>query len=269
MGGTALRNNRMFRNLCGEGAFENVVLATTFWEGIPPTIGEQRERELCGTRDFWGGMLEKGARMVRLQTNRQSGLELIEQISANEKITLNVQDEMVNQGKAASDTEAMVAEREELERVERELEAEREAARIQMEMEQERARKEQEERLRQERERLRRLLEAERVAEERKQARAKREARMLYEKQLGEIRMEKVRQEANMKREKAEMERKEGEERQRQKAREEAAAAEVVRRRKEYQENYDCLGLSPPVFCNKCEGRLEKYTTYYRKLSIN
>ncbi|KAH9214365.1 P-loop containing nucleoside triphosphate hydrolase protein [Leptodontidium sp. 2 PMI_412] len=31
MAGTALRNNRMFRKLCGADAFKNIILATTFW----------------------------------------------------------------------------------------------------------------------------------------------------------------------------------------------------------------------------------------------
>jgi hypothetical protein len=269
MSGTALRNNRMFRKLCGEDAFKNVVLATTFWEGITPAIGAQREKELCENRDFWGGMLEKGAQMVRLQRDRQSGLQLIEKISANEKIILDVQDEMVNQGKAIGETEVLKSEREELERVQRALEAEREAARLQMEFEQERARKDQEEKLKREREKLRQQREAERVAEERRQARAKREAQILYEKRLEEIRQEKIRQEKKILREKLEMERMEREERAKQKAREEEAAAEVIRKRQEYQQNYVCIRVAPQWTCDKCHGKVERYTTYYRTLPID
>ncbi|KAF8850292.1 P-loop containing nucleoside triphosphate hydrolase protein [Acephala macrosclerotiorum] len=268
MGGTALRNNRMFRKLCGENAFKNVILATTFWEGVPAHIGAQREKELCENRDFWGGMLEKGARIARLQNNRQSGLELLEKISANAKFTLGAQDEMVKEGKTASETEALRAEVEELERVQRELEARKEAARLQMEIEQERARVELEMKLRKERERLRQQREAERVAEERREARAKREAQILYEKQLEEIRLERVRQEEKMRAQKAEIERKERLERQMQEIRERAAALEIARRRKEYQDNYVCIGVQPQWVCDKCKGKVKRYAKYYRKSVI-
>src|SRR5579862_2518370 len=46
MGGTAVRNSRMFRKLCGVNAFKNVILATTFWEKVSPADGDRREREL-------------------------------------------------------------------------------------------------------------------------------------------------------------------------------------------------------------------------------
>jgi len=268
MGGTALRNNRMFRKLCGEDAFKNVVLVTTFWEGIDPSVGEQREKELCENRDFWGGMLEKGARIVRLQTDRRSGLELIEQISASEKITLDAQDEMVNQGKDAKDTEALKWERESLERAQRELEAERDAARIKIELELEQARREQEEIVREERERVRLQREKQRIDEEVRQARERREAEVLYERQLEQIRIERVRQEENRRRETLQIERKKREERERQKEREEAAAEEVVRRMAEYQDNYVCIGLRPRWVCDKCKGKVERYTKYYRKCTI-
>ncbi|KAH8800295.1 P-loop containing nucleoside triphosphate hydrolase protein [Xylogone sp. PMI_703] len=246
MGGTALRNNRMFRKLCGEEAFKNIILATTFWENISADVGERREKELRETHDFWGGMLQKGAQMVRLQRDRRSGLELLEQISTNKKVTLQVQNEMVNQGKDASDTEALMAERQELERVRKEQEAEIEAERRRMEVEQERARKEQEEKLRQEQENLRTQREAERVAEELRRAEAEREAQVAYEMQLEEIRKEREMQEEKMRREREEMEKREREERERQRAREEAAATERERQWRECREQSkkdDCIIL--------------------------
>ncbi len=77
MGGTALKNMRMFRKLVGKHALSNVVLATTFWDQVPPAVGLQREDELRQNRNFWGGMLKKGARLTRLRNDRQSALDLI------------------------------------------------------------------------------------------------------------------------------------------------------------------------------------------------
>lgn len=117
----------------------------------------------------------------------------------------------------------------------------------------------------QERERMRQQREAERVAEERRQARAKREAQILYEKQLEKIRLERVKQENNRRAQKAEMEMREKLERQMQEIRERAAALEIVRRRKEYQNNYVCIGVKPQWVCDKCKGKVKRYAKYYRK----
>ncbi|KAH6712677.1 P-loop containing nucleoside triphosphate hydrolase protein [Leptodontidium sp. MPI-SDFR-AT-0119] len=78
MASTALRNNRMFRKLCGADAFKNIILATTFWGQATNAVGERREKELRENMDFWSGMLKGGARMVRLQRERQAGLDLVE-----------------------------------------------------------------------------------------------------------------------------------------------------------------------------------------------
>jgi len=265
MGGTALRNNRMFRKLCGEDAFKNVILATTFWEWVTLPIGAKREEELCSNRDFWGGMLEKGAKIVRLKNNRQCGLDLLEKISANGKVVLSAQDEMVNQGQSVSGTSLLREEREQIERVQRELEAQLEAALLQIEIDAAYARKEQELEMQRERERLQREREAQRVAEERRQAREKWEAQQRYERQLERAREDRLRQEERRRREVAEMERKEREEKERLRKREEEAAAEVVRRRLEYQRNYVCIGYSPQWPCDKCKGRVQEYKYYYRK----
>ncbi|RFU33052.1 hypothetical protein B7463_g3282, partial [Scytalidium lignicola] len=247
MGGTALRNNRMFRKLCGEQAFKNVILATTFWENITMDTGESREKELREMHDFWGGMLQKGAKMVRLQRDKQSGLELIEQISTNDKVTLRVQEEMINQCKDPSDTEALIGGRQELEKMRRQQAAEMEAELRRMEMEQERARKEQEEKLKQELENLRRQREAERMSVELRRAEAEREVQIAYGMQLEEIRREREIQEVKMRREREELERIVREEQKRQRLREEAAAAERKREWREFtaqRKNDDCIILS-------------------------
>lgn len=67
LGGQALKNLRMFKQLCGTNNLNSVILATTHWSTsdgvrISERVGSERETELIDTGGFWGGMIEKGAR---------------------------------------------------------------------------------------------------------------------------------------------------------------------------------------------------------------
>lgn len=255
MGGTALRNNRMFRKLVGADSLKNVILATTFWEGIPPHIGAHRENELCSNPDFWGGMLERGAKMAKLTRSRESALAVLEQISGDETIVLD-------------DESVLREQREALEAIQKKMEEEKEAARQQMEMEVRQARIEAARKLAREKEELRKQREREeraRRAEELRLEMQRKAARERYERELEEARKEAARQQERLRRDKLEMERKAREERERLKRMEEEAAAEIVRQRQEYQQNYVCTGVRPQWPCDKCKGRVQRYTTYYRK----
>lgn len=253
MGGTALRNNRMFRKLVGADSLKNVILATTFWEGIPPHIGAHRENELCSNPDFWGGMLERGAKMAKLTRSRESALAVLEQISGDETIVLD-------------DESVLREQREALEAIQKKMEEEKEAARQQMEMEVRQARIEAARKLAREKEELRKQREREeraRRAEELRLEMQRKAARERYERELEEARKEAARQQERLRRDKLEMERKAREERERLKRMEEEAAAEIVRQRQEYQQNYVCTGVRPQWPCDKCKGRVQRYTTYY------
>ncbi|KAM0481572.1 hypothetical protein ACHAPX_003683 [Trichoderma viride] len=109
MAGSALRNLSMFKKLCGEEAYSSVVLATSMWGLIDEAIGAQRERELIETKKFWGYMHKKGSRIFRLYQTRKSCLKIIEYIlSLGSTTLLELQDEIVNQGRQIEDTEAGV-----------------------------------------------------------------------------------------------------------------------------------------------------------------
>ncbi|KAF7553007.1 hypothetical protein G7Z17_g3935 [Cylindrodendrum hubeiense] len=54
---------RMFRKLCGEASFQNVVLATTFWDVVDVATAERREDELSS--GCWARLLENGAAVAR------------------------------------------------------------------------------------------------------------------------------------------------------------------------------------------------------------
>jgi hypothetical protein len=255
MGGTALRNNRMFRKLVGADALKNVILATTFWEGIPPQVGAQREKELCSNPDFWGGMLERGAKMAKLTKTRESGLALLEKISADETVVLD-------------DESVLREQREALEAIQKKMEEEKEAARLKMEREAEQARREAARKLAHEKQELQRQREKEEIAQRAEEIRLERErvqARIKHQKELQEAREEAIREQQRQQRERANMQRREREAKERQKRLEEEAEAEIVRQRLEHQRNYVCTYLRPQWPCDKCQGRVQRYTVYYRK----
>jgi hypothetical protein len=65
MQGSALRNQRMFKQLCETNNLSSVILATTHWKnaegvGIPEEVGKARIEELRETTDFWGDIDRTG-----------------------------------------------------------------------------------------------------------------------------------------------------------------------------------------------------------------
>lgn len=104
MQGSAYKNMRLFRQLCGDGALGNVILATSFWDQVTPSVGAERERELKNSKDFWANMVAKGSEVVRIKPDRSVCLEGLERIAAKNKVDLLVQREMVVQKKKLKDT---------------------------------------------------------------------------------------------------------------------------------------------------------------------
>lgn len=102
--GSAYKNMRSFRQLCGDGALGNVILATSFWDQVRSSVGDERERELKNSKDFWANMVAKGSEVVRIRPDYSGCLEILERIAAKNKVGLLVQREMVVQKKKLKDT---------------------------------------------------------------------------------------------------------------------------------------------------------------------
>lgn len=67
----------------------------------------ERERQLIETDAFWGLMYKRGSRVFRYLNTRESALDLVGCIlSLHNKITLEIQDEIVNQGHEIGETAA-------------------------------------------------------------------------------------------------------------------------------------------------------------------
>ncbi|KAF6829094.1 hypothetical protein CPLU01_08107 [Colletotrichum plurivorum] len=109
MTGSALRNLRMFKELCGENAYSHVVLATSMWSKEDFSIAKQREQELVGDGGFWAEMAKRGS-PVRRWLNRSSPHEIIGEIMSENRAsgpaTLQIQRELVDERKRLERTAA-------------------------------------------------------------------------------------------------------------------------------------------------------------------
>lgn len=105
MSGSAQRYFEMFMRLCGDQNLENVVLLTTMWSELKDEgKGLQREREL--RRDFWKTMEKNGSTMRRFDGSRSMAEAFVCRLMRKEDIILDIQDELVGQGKRLDQTKA-------------------------------------------------------------------------------------------------------------------------------------------------------------------
>lgn len=105
--GSARKNIIMFRKLCGSDALKKVILTTTMWDKIPGDEARQREKQLMETRDFWGWMMEHGSTVRRHDNTQQSAAAIIRELARDlQPVTLDLQDQMVNQKLDLSKTSA-------------------------------------------------------------------------------------------------------------------------------------------------------------------
>lgn len=195
MQGSALRNFTMFKKLCGEGCYKNVVLGTTFWEvatnQLNYEVAQDRETELIENKQFWGGMVEKGSEVVRILNSSYVARELLLRLAKKSTIMLKAQEEIGIDGKSFDQTAASQSLRDELgkertvaEKAKKRLQEEHEYKMQQIEKkrkaEEEAKKKEHERKLaEQERERIR--LEQEQKKQEAEKAKRKAEAKARME----------------------------------------------------------------------------------------
>ena len=109
IGGTAMKNLRMFKKLCGDDSLGSVVLATTFWGMTKPEIEQSREAQLTTRSDFWGHFIQKGSKVFRQDQGRESAAKIIDYLVSRRKpVVLEIQREMNEQNKTLDQTGAGV-----------------------------------------------------------------------------------------------------------------------------------------------------------------
>jgi hypothetical protein len=108
MTASRLRNFKMFKELCGPSAAKNVVLVTTMWDSLSPTInGNAREQEL--KTNYWRDMIEDGASTARSYNTSETVWTIIDSMMSSydrKSQTLLVQKELVQQNKHITQTHA-------------------------------------------------------------------------------------------------------------------------------------------------------------------
>jgi len=107
MEGSNMRNLRMFRGLCGEENFGNVMLCTTMWGKVSEEEGQRREKQLKSKETFWGSLISRGAQVVRHQGSdlTASAKKIVESLIPKDTIVLKLQQELARGG-SLSDTSA-------------------------------------------------------------------------------------------------------------------------------------------------------------------
>ncbi|KAF1995328.1 P-loop containing nucleoside triphosphate hydrolase protein [Amniculicola lignicola CBS 123094] len=103
-GRAAVKTFEIFKKICGETALNNVLLVTSRWKEVNPTTGAERERQL--KEKFWAYMLGHGSNMSRFHGDRPSAVSLVSQLLQKDTVVLQLQKELVDEGKQLDDTAA-------------------------------------------------------------------------------------------------------------------------------------------------------------------
>lgn len=103
-GGSSAKTLRIFKELCGETALGNVILASTRWDLVKESEGAHREQQLRS--DFWSNMISKGSYMTRFQGDRDSAIALVSQLLGSNNVVLDIQRQIVDEGKTLAQTGA-------------------------------------------------------------------------------------------------------------------------------------------------------------------
>ena len=177
---------------------KNVVLVTNMWNVDPQDVSEARESQLSSK--FFKPALDKGSQMVRHYNTLESAHNIIRKIVDNQPAVLQIQRELVDEGKDISDTAAGETVDRELRELIQRHQAELEEVRGEMAQ----ALKEKDEQMKQRLEEIKRdLLGKVEKAEKNLGAMA---ANYKAEKEKAEARMREMEEEAKQDRERAEAE---------------------------------------------------------------
>jgi septin family protein len=102
--GSSVKTLDIFKEICGEHALRNVILASTRWDKVEESEGAARESQL--RQKFWSYMLDNGSKMTRYYGDRDSAHAMISQLLGSGNIVLNIQRQLVDEGKTLDETGA-------------------------------------------------------------------------------------------------------------------------------------------------------------------
>ncbi|KZT01507.1 uncharacterized protein LAESUDRAFT_752575 [Laetiporus sulphureus 93-53] len=107
MGGIALRNFKMFTELCGKEALSNAAIVLNMWNEVEEDVAIAREQEL--RTNFFRPAIDAGAQLFRNDNTRSSTDAILSYLSSRSPAPLAIQRELLEQHKALRDTAAGMA----------------------------------------------------------------------------------------------------------------------------------------------------------------
>ncbi|KIM73739.1 hypothetical protein PILCRDRAFT_828793 [Piloderma croceum F 1598] len=106
VGNSAKRNLYMFLKLIGPKPYKNIVFVTNWWSKANPVKAAQRVAQLATNDKYWKPALDGGANVVHHTDSIESAQSIIRLILNNHPISLNIQEELVDQKLDISETAA-------------------------------------------------------------------------------------------------------------------------------------------------------------------
>jgi hypothetical protein len=99
IGGSGIRNIKMFKKLCGDDGLGSVVLATTFWNYFPDTQqANAREKQFMEKDNLWKPLIQQGSKVFRQDSDKSSATSIVRYlIDRARPVILDIQREMVEQ----------------------------------------------------------------------------------------------------------------------------------------------------------------------------
>jgi hypothetical protein len=99
IGGSGIRNIKMFKKLCGDDGLGSVVLATTFWNYFPDKQqAKDRESQFMEKDNLWKPMIQQGSKVFRQDQDKVSAELIVGYLMERRRpVILDIQREMVEQ----------------------------------------------------------------------------------------------------------------------------------------------------------------------------
>lgn len=109
MGGTALRNFRMFKELCGGPALANTAIVLNMWNEVNEGIRSARKNELVSKDNFFKPAVTAGAKVLTHDNTVDSAYAVLRHLATRRPRPLLIQTELVSQKKQLCETSAGAA----------------------------------------------------------------------------------------------------------------------------------------------------------------
>jgi hypothetical protein len=107
MAGSALKDLRVFRTVCGKKAMPNVIMVTTKWNMVTIEEGVARQQEL--ETSFWKDMIADGCGTARFKDTYESAWSIIGSLGDKHRVHVQLAREIVDFKLPLDETHAGIA----------------------------------------------------------------------------------------------------------------------------------------------------------------